>query len=254
MPHSGALHYAFLVLKEHPYGREMLSQLLAAGAGFAPAVVVEEASPVADEERQKFDERLAGQPLPPTFDAICRRANRLAGRGIRRMEVPDHNQRECERLLEEVAPELLVLGGTRILRPSIFTIAPAGALNSHPGLLPQVRGSASVAWSIYHDVPIGATCHFIDAKIDTGDIVGQRIIPVRRGDTYEKLVRQTMVLAGRLMVEALEQFAAIDPTANRRLTGTPQPAGGHTYKVMPPELLAEVKAKLAEGRYKHFVD
>ena len=29
---AGKAHFAFLVLKEHPYGREMLKQLLAAGA------------------------------------------------------------------------------------------------------------------------------------------------------------------------------------------------------------------------------
>jgi methionyl-tRNA formyltransferase len=234
------VHYAFLVLKEHPYGREMLDQLLR--AGYAPAIVIEENSPVADEEREKFYERMAGQPLPPTFDAL------LAGRDIRRVEVPHHNRAECERLLREVRPHLIVLGGTRIIRPNIFTLARDGALNSHPGLLPQVRGSASVAWSIYHDVPLGCTCHFIDADIDTGDIVGQRTLPVHRGDTYEKLVHATIVLAGTLMVEALRQYEA------GTLTRTPQPKEGNTYRVMPPEMVAEVKAKLAQGTYQHFVD
>src|SRR5262245_47255012 len=98
--------YAFLVLKEHPYGREMLSQLLA--AGFEPAVVVEEDSPVAAEEREKFYERLAGQPLPPSFDRL------LAGRAVPQPSVPNHNGEECRRRLELLKPDLLVLGGTRI--------------------------------------------------------------------------------------------------------------------------------------------
>jgi len=46
------LDYIFMVLKEHPYGREMLRQLLA--ADLKPMAVVEEDSPVADEEREKF--------------------------------------------------------------------------------------------------------------------------------------------------------------------------------------------------------
>jgi len=234
------VHYAFLVLTEHPYGREMLSQLLA--AGFEPAIVIEEDSPVADEERQKFLDRIAGQPIPPTFTEL------LQGRDIQRVEVPHHNKVECEQMLKEVKPDLIVLGGTRIIRPNIFTLAPHGALNAHPGLLPQVRGSASVAWSIYYDIPIGCTCHFIDASIDTGDIVAQRILPVHRGDTYEKLVAATIKLAGTLMTEALQQYAA------GTLKRTPQPKEGNTYKVMPSERVAEVKAKLANGTYKHFGD
>jgi methionyl-tRNA formyltransferase len=234
------VHYAFLVLKEHPYGREMLAQLLA--AGFTPAILIEEDSAVADEEREKFYERLAGQPLPPPF------AELLAGRGVRREAVPHHNREECERQLREVRPDLIVLGGTRIIRPNIFSQARDGALNSHPGLLPQVRGSASVAWSIYHDIPVGCTCHFIDADIDTGDIVLQRALPVRRGDTYEKLVWDTIVCAGSLMTEALRQYQA------GALVRTPQPKEGTTYRVMPPEMVAEVRAKLADGSYKHFAD
>ncbi len=232
--------YAFLVLKEHPYGREMLRQLLE--AGFEPAVVIEEDSPVADEERQKFYERIAGHPLPPTFTDL------LSGRSIRRVSVPHHNQQECERLLAEVQPDLIVLGGTRIIRPNILEKARHGVLNSHPGLLPQVRGSASVAWSIYHDIPVGCTCHFVDPGVDTGDIVGQRIIPVHRGDTYEKLVWETIALAGTLMVEALQAFST------GSIQRSPQPAEGMTYRVMPPEMVAEVKQKLADGKYQHLVD
>ncbi len=234
------VHYAFLVLKEHPYGQEMLRQLL--GAGFEPAILIEENSAVADEERAKFYERIAGQPIPPTFTEL------LKGRNIRRVEVPHHNKAECEELLKEVRPDLIVLGGTRIIKPNIIETARDGVLNAHPGLLPQVRGSASVAWSIYHDIPIGCTCHFIDPNIDTGDIVGQRTIPVHRGDTYEKLVWETIALSGTLMTEALQAYSA------GTLTRRPQGLDGTTYKVMPPEMVEEMKAKLANGTYKHFVD
>ena len=121
-------------------------------------------------------------------------------------------------------------------------------LNSHPGLLPEMRGSASVAWSIYHDVPIGCTCHFIEEGIDTGPIVNRREIPVHRGDTYELLCWKTLVLSGTLMAEAVKSWS------EGRLTATPQGEGRPALRNAPPEVLEMVYRKLAEGTYRHFVD
>ena len=42
--------FAYLLLKEHPYGREMLRQILS--EGFFPAIVITEDSVIADEERE----------------------------------------------------------------------------------------------------------------------------------------------------------------------------------------------------------
>jgi len=233
--------WVFMVLEEHPYGREMLMQLLE--AGHVPAAVVEEASPVADEEREKFLVRIRGHRVAPTFTEL------LEGKEVPRYKVPHHNRRQCRELLEELEPNLGVLGGTRIISRRVLEIPPDGMLNSHPGLLPEVRGSASVAWSIYHDVPIGSTCHFIDPDIDTGDIVAKRVIPVHRGDTYELLCWKTLVMAGTLMTEAVGMWRKGD------ITRTSQGENGlPTFKVAPPEVLEVVYRKLAEGTYRHFVD
>ena len=48
--------FAYLLLKEHPYGREMLSQILS--EGFIPAIVITEDSAIGDEELEKFLKRI----------------------------------------------------------------------------------------------------------------------------------------------------------------------------------------------------
>jgi len=234
------LDYVFMVLKEHPYGREMLRQLLA--AGLEPKAIVEEGSPVADEEREKFLVRIRGFTVAPTF------TEQLRGSEIPRYNVPHHNKAECRELLLRLKPNICVLGGTRIIKPNILEIPRDGMLNSHPGLLPEVRGSASVAWSIYYDIPIGCTCHFIDTHIDTGAIVSRRLIPVHRGDTYEKLCWETISIAGALMTEA------VDAWSKGALKTIPQGPGTNALKVAPPKVLEVVYRKLREGTYKHFVD
>ncbi|MGD8626873.1 MAG: formyltransferase family protein, partial [Anaerolineae bacterium] len=144
---------------------------------------------------------------------------------------------------------LVVLGGTRILRPPILAIPPRGTVNAHPGLLPRLRGSSSVGWALYKDLPVGATVHFVEKGIDMGPIIVRRTLAVGRGDTYESLVRRVLTLAGELMAETLALFRAGEVEA------MPQdPAVGETLRVIPPDLLAEGKARLAEGRYSHLVD
>ena len=53
--------FAFLLIKEHPYGREMLRQILS--EGFIPSIIIEEDSEIADEEREKFLKRIEGNPI-----------------------------------------------------------------------------------------------------------------------------------------------------------------------------------------------
>lgn len=234
------LRYVFLVLEGHPYGREMLRSLLA--AELIPLAVIEERSDVAVEEAAKFEARMAGFELAPTIDALLAEHPQ-----VRRVFVPHHNQDPCADALRTLAPDLLVLGGTRILRRRIFEQA-KHTLNAHPGLLPEVRGSASVAWAIATDQKVGCTCHFIDAGVDTGPIVARREIPVRRGDSYQRLCWATTKLSAELMTEAVRAYA--DGTLESR----PQAPGGVTYRNMPDEQVEQVERKLAEGRYLHFVD
>lgn len=241
MPANKQLHFAFLVLQEHPYGREMLRILL--DRGFQPALVLAEDSPLADLERQKFLARIAGQPEPPALRDL------LSGRDIPCEAVADHNDPACRSRLADLQPELLVLGGTRILRPPLLAIPRRGTVNAHPGLLPHLRGSSSVGWALYKDLPLGATTHFVEAGIDTGPIILRRRLAVHRRDTYERLVRRTLTLAGELMAETLALFAAGD------VAGRPQdPAAGETHRVIPPELLAQARARLARGRYSHYAE
>jgi methionyl-tRNA formyltransferase len=233
--------FAFLVLEEHPYGREMLRILLE--HGFQPGLIVQEVSDVAEEERQKFLTRIAGQPVPPTIAGL------ITGKGILQRQVRDHNSAACQEILEAFGPELLVLGGTRIIRGPILAIPARGTVNAHPGLLPRLRGSSSVGWALYHDLPLGSTVHFVDASIDTGPIILRRRLAVCRGDTYEGLVRRTLTLSGELMAEALALLQSGMAQADVQ-----DPAAGETLRVIPPDLLEEAKARLATGRYSHFAE
>ena len=147
--------------------------------------------------------------------------------------------------------DLIVFGGTRIIRGEILEAPKDGVINSHPGLLPDCRGSASPAWSVYHDIPIGSTTHFCDNGIDTGELLLRREFPVKRGMSYEDLCYETLVLAGVLMKEALMAYVAGKWPEMRHPQGeSPWP----TFRNAPPEILEVVDQKLAEQTYAHYVD
>ena len=140
------------------------------------------------------------------------------------------------------APELdlIVFGGTRIIRGVILDHPIDGVINSHPGLLPDCRGSASPAWSVYHDIPIGSSTHFCDNGIDTGDLLFRREVPVKKGMTYEDLCYETLVLAGVLMKEAL---IAYDEGRWDELRHPQGESKWPTFRNAPQEILDEVHKK-----------
>jgi methionyl-tRNA formyltransferase len=237
--------FAFLALEEHPWARAMLQSLLA--RGHITALIVQETSPVSEEERAKFLTRMAGQPIAPEMREQAQAWN------IPVETVPSHNDLTCRDLLAAARPGLVVLGGTRIIRRNILEPSledrPVPFVNAHPGLLPWLRGSASVGWALYLDRPIGATVHFIDPGIDTGDLILREPLPVYRSDTYETLNYRVAALAARLMAETLDRFRA------GNVPRQPQnPAEGQTFRVIPEDLLAEGIARLREGRYSHFAE
>jgi methionyl-tRNA formyltransferase len=235
------LHFAYLVLEEHPYGREMLRILL--DNDLIPSMIIQEVSAVGDEEREKFVTRMAGQPLPPRLAQI------ISGKKIPVYSVSNHNNDTCRDLLEVDKPDVLVLGGTRIIKPNILEIPRQSTVNAHPGLLPWLRGSASVGWALYKDMAQGATAHFVNPGIDLGDIIVSRELPVYRHDTYESINFRIATLAGELMAEAVTSLQ------NGNAPRTPQdPDVGETFKVIPEDLLEEGKQRLAQGQYSHFTD
>ncbi len=235
------IDFVYMVLEEHPYGREMLRVLLE--NKLVPRMIIQEVSPVGDEEREKFLDRIAGEPLPPRITEL------ITGLKIPVYCVTNHNDETCAEILKSDPPDLLVLGGTRIIKTHILEIPRTATLNSHPGLLPMLRGSASVGWALYKDLPQGATTHYVSPGIDTGDIIVSRELPVHRGDTYQSINSRMPTLAGELLAEAIQSIAA------GTVQATPQDTSvGETYRVIPDDLLEVGKKRLSELTYSHFSD
>lgn len=63
-------------------------------------------------------------------------------------------------------------------------------LNAHPGIIPNSRGLDSFKWAILKDRPLGVTLHYIDEKVDCGEIVAVLPTAVYPNDTLQILARR----------------------------------------------------------------
>lgn len=80
--------------------------------------------------------------------------------------------------------------------PKIFTQAQLskpkyGALNLHNSYLPWNKGAHSCTWALIDKTPHGATMHWMDEGIDTGDILYQEAIEIGPEETAHQLYERT---------------------------------------------------------------
>ncbi len=106
----------------------------------------------------------------------------------------------------------------------VLSLPPVGVINLHPSLLPYGRGWHTPSWAILDDTPYGATLHFMDGGIDTGDIIHQRALPISHGDTADSIYARVKPLEIEVFKEAWPHIRI------GRFRRFPQPATGTTRK------------------------
>ena len=88
------------------------------------------------------------------------------------------------------AADLFLITGAGLL-PSGFVMATRGrVINSHPGMIPLVRGLDAFKWAILDGMPIGNSLHFIDEQADAGEVLAVSETPLYPGDTLEQFARR----------------------------------------------------------------
>ena len=89
----------------------------------------------------------------------------------------DANGAKFANLLSSHSIDLVfLLWWPQILKEHVIEQPSVGIVNLHPSLLPFNRGKHPWYWSIVEGTPAGVSLHFINADIDSGDIIAQREI------------------------------------------------------------------------------
>ena len=96
-----------------------------------------------------------------------------------------NSERACE-VLRKVAPDVVVVNGTRIIGAETLACVDVPFINTHAGITPLYRGVHGAYWALAEGRPelVGTTVHFVDKGIDTGSIISQAFFEITERDNF----------------------------------------------------------------------
>ena len=139
-----------------------------------------------------------------------------------RVTFPTLNAPDAHATIRALAPDVLVVHGTGILKPDTFGLAPL-AVNLHCGVLPEYRGHDSTFWAMHAGdfERVGASLHVIDAGVDTGSLIAVGLVPCDPGDSDLEAWISAFAVGVDLAVELVESLRDGAPLKVQPRVGEP---------------------------------
>ena len=111
--------------------------------------------------------------------------------------------------------DLYIITGSGII--SSECILGKKIINCHPGIIPSVRGLDAFKWTIFDMKPLGVTIHYIDSKVDEGEIIAVIPTEVYRSDSFAILARRhyeneinTLINFDKYLEKPINNYAQIE--------------------------------------------
>ena len=163
---------------------------------------------------------------------------------IKIIKVKSINSKEVSEIALNFKYDIVIVFGCGKINETIIRDYDNKIINIHRGLASKYRGLDSELWAIknYDFQSIGTTIHYIDKNLDTGDIVYQKRLTLRKDDQIYKLRAKTTELA----VEGTLKF--INDLILRKVVKLKQEKYGRYYSSM--DLLEK---KDCEKMFKNYI-
>jgi len=114
------------------------------------------------------------------------------------------------RMLQNADVDLVVLAGfMRVLKSPMLEAFRRRIINIHPSLLPKFPGLEAWKQALAAGESVtGCTVHYVDEKIDHGDIIAQREVPILPNDSSETLHARIQIAEHELYPAVIAQLCA----------------------------------------------
>ena len=126
-----------------------------------------------------------------------------------RTKLEEEVEQDIVRLLQEANVELVVLAGfMRVVKRPLLEAFPRAIINIHPSLLPDFPGLEAWKQALAAGASFtGCTVHYVEAGVDTGQIIDQRTVPILPGDTPELLHARIQEVEHELLPAVIQNLA-----------------------------------------------
>lgn len=117
------------------------------------------------------------------------------------------NSREfLDFLAKDVRPDLIVsVAASAVFKRRLLDLPPLGCINVHSAPLPRYRGMLPSFWVLYNgEKQTAVTIHYMDEKLDDGDIILQQSVPIAPEETFHSLVAKTKHIGAELLLQAFD--------------------------------------------------
>lgn len=137
--------------------------------------------------------------------------------------------------LEEVKklnPDLIcVVAYGKILPQELLDIPKYGCVNVHGSLLPKYRGAAPIQWAVLNgDKKTGVTTMFMNAGMDTGDMILKEEVEIGEDETTGELWDRLKTIGANLLIKTVKEIE------NETATRTKQPEEGTMAPMLSKEM------------------
>ena len=137
--------------------------------------------------------------------------------------------------LEEVKklnPDLIcVVAYGKILPQELLNIPKYGCVNVHGSLLPEYRGAAPIQWAVLNgDKKTGVTTMFMNAGMDTGDMILKEEVEIGEDETTGELWDRLKTIGANLLIKTVKEIE------NGTATRTKQPEEGTMAPMLSKEM------------------
>ena len=93
-----------------------------------------------------------------------------------------------------VNSNIAIISGARIIQKNVIDLFRYGIINYHPGALPETSGLDSFYWMIKKNARPVASAHFINSKVDAGELIEEHPVHINSKDTI-KIVQYNLYSA-----------------------------------------------------------
>lgn len=135
----------------------------------------------------------------------CPVADLARRRGAVALSPEKVNSPESLASLADLRPDMIVVVAYgQILKDRLLAMPRLGCVNLHGSLLPKYRGAAPVQWAVANGEAVsGVTVMFMNERMDAGDIVASREIPVESDDTGGTYGDKLAIVGAELLVDTV---------------------------------------------------